>query len=187
MLEPLGFLVIGAADAQACLAVAAARHVDLFLLDIGLPCMDGLQLAARLRQGDQADAPIIMVSADAYESRRDTRGQAVHDDFIVKPVDFWVLLEKLQHHLPIDWVYEESAEHAAEAVPAPAAVPDDLLQALWALGESGHVRGIHHQLDELERRDRALAPWAQHLRTLVKGFQLNHYMKALESARAHAR
>jgi signal transduction histidine kinase/CheY-like chemotaxis protein/purine-cytosine permease-like protein len=187
LLEPLGFLVLGAANAQACLDIAAARHVDLFLLDIGLPGMDGWQLAARLRQGDQADAPIIMVSADAYESQRGTRGQAVHDDFIVKPVDFWVLLEKLQQHLPIDWVYDESAERTAEAVPAPAAVPDDLWQALWALGESGHVRGIHRELDELERRDRALAPWAQHLRALVKGFELNRYMQALESARAHAR
>jgi hypothetical protein len=111
----------------------------------------------------------------------------VHDDFIVKPVDFWVLLEKLQHHLHIDWVYEESAQRAAEVIPTPASVPGDLLESLWALGESGHVRGIHMQLDELERRERGLQPWAQHLRTLVKGFQLNRYMKALEAVRGHAR
>jgi hypothetical protein len=65
-------------------------------------------------------------------------------------------------------------------------VPADTLDVLRSLGESGHVRGIHHKLDELEQHD-ALRPWAQHLRALIKGFQLNRYMEALETARTDVR
>jgi signal transduction histidine kinase/ActR/RegA family two-component response regulator len=187
LLEPLGFVVLGAGDAQTCIELAATHHVDLFLLDIALPGANGWQLAARLREGDQADAPIIMVSANAYESQRESSGQSAHDDFIVKPVDFWQLLEKLQRHLRIEWMYDDPTERSAVPVPVPERLPSDMLDALWTLGESGHVRGIHRKLDELERCDDTLRPWAQYLRELIKGFQLNRYMKALEAARSHVR
>jgi CheY-like chemotaxis protein len=189
LLEPLGFDVVCAADAHVCLEAAAARRVDLFVLDIAMPGMDGWQLAAQLRQSDRADTPIIMVSANAYESQRDSNTQSMHDDFIVKPVEFRQLLEKIQQHLRIEWLYEEPVRghEPSEEAPAPARIPGDLLEALWALGQTGHVRGIHQKLDELERGDEALRAWARYLRSLVKSFQLSRYVTAIEAVRGHAR
>ncbi len=185
LLEPLGFAVVTAADHAECQALGHTMPVDLFLLDVNLPGVNGWELARRLRETERADAPIVMVSANAYESQRGGP-QGFHDDYIVKPVDFWTLLEKIRHHLQIEWIYEEP-----EAAPLEAALPAvdpsarDHLEALWSLGQMGHVRGIHHKLDEMEAGDAAARALAVHLRPLVKGFQLNRYMKILEELRAH--
>ena len=187
LLEPLGFEVLPAADGQECVDLAQQRQIDLFLLDITMPGMNGWVLARRLRESPAADAPIIMVSANAFESQRDSARQSWHDGFIVKPVDFWQLLEKIRHHLGLDWIYEEPEPVAPEAaVAAPESIPDEALEALWSLGQIGHVRGIHHKLDELEKSDEKLHAWVGHLRALVKGFQLNRYLKELKALRSHA-
>jgi hypothetical protein len=97
------------------------------------------------------------------------------------------LLEKVRHHLGLDWIYEEREPVAAEAdVAMPAGVPEEALEALWSLGQIGHVRGIHQKLDELERSHEQSRAWVGHLRGLVKGFQLNRYLKELEALRSHA-
>jgi signal transduction histidine kinase/CheY-like chemotaxis protein len=187
-LEPLGFHVVTAADHRECFELAAALPVDLYLLDIGMPGLDGWEVARQLRQALGSEAPIIMVSANAYESQRGSAGPTFHDDFVVKPVDFWQLLEKVRHHLRLEWLYEEP-----ESVPAPQpllptalpAVPREALESLWSLGQMGYVRGIHRKLDELDHADEACRTLAQHLRPLVRGFQLNRYMQVLDELRSH--
>jgi CheY-like chemotaxis protein len=189
-LEPLGFHVVAAAGHRECLELACALPVDLFLLDIGMPDMDGWTLAKELRQAQGSQAPIVMVSANAYESQRGNAGPSFHDDFVVKPVDFWQLLEKIRHHLRLEWLYEEPetiVPVAPVAVVASAlrAIPRDALESLWSLGQMGHVRGIHRKLDELDQADDASRNLAQHLRPLVKAFQLNRYMQILDELRSH--
>jgi DNA-binding response OmpR family regulator len=59
------------------------------LLDIGLPGMDGYEIARRLRQTGQRDKLwIIAVSGYGQESHRRTAQQAGFDRYLVKPVDF---------------------------------------------------------------------------------------------------
>jgi len=188
LLEPIGFHVLCASNAGECLDIVSAMAVDLFLLDVNMPETNGWELAQRLRATDQADRPIVMVSANAYESQRSAGGQSHHDDFIVKPVDFWQLLEKVRQHLQIEWLYDEPiAQPAPAPLPPEASAPAQTLEALWGLGQMGHVRGIHRKLDELERGDPGNRALAAHLRTLVKEFQLNRYMKVLERLRADTR
>jgi len=188
LLEPIGFHVLCASNAQQCLELASAMPVDLFLLDVNMPGTSGWELARMLRGTDQADRPIVMVSADAYESQRAQGGQSCHDDFVVKPVDFWQLLEKIRHHMQIEWLYEEVAAPLAPSVlPADASASAEVLDALWSLGQMGHVRGIHYKLDEMDQADAATRALSAHLRTLVKQFQLNRYIKVLETLRADTR
>ena len=188
LLEPLGFHVIAARDGAECLQVSSASPIDLFLLDVSMPGMTGWELAERLRASERPDTPIIMVSANAYENRRNAGAQSHHDDFIVKPVDFWQLLEKVGQHLRLEWLYEDpEPEVAPPPLPAQARTSRATLDALWSLGQIGHVRGIHRKLDEmLSGEDEATQALATHLRVLVKDFQLNRYMKVLEDLRAEA-
>jgi len=188
LLEPIGFHVLCASNAQQCLELASAMPVDLFLLDVNMPGTNGWELARLLRGTDHADRPIVMVSADAYESQRAQGGQSCHDDFVVKPVDFWQLLEKIRQHMQIEWLYDEAPAPPAPAVlPADASASAEVLDALWSLGQMGHVRGIHYKLDEMDQADVHTRALSAHLRTLVKAFQLNRYMKVLEALRADAR
>jgi two-component system, OmpR family, KDP operon response regulator KdpE len=78
-----GYRVTHATKLREALAEAQARQPDLYLLDLGLPDGDGLQLIPQLRQFSQA--PILVVSARGQESDRIDALDLGADDFITKP------------------------------------------------------------------------------------------------------
>ena len=78
-----GYDVRIAGDGEAALDQAAAYHPDLVILDLGLPKLDGIEVARRLRAAD--DVPILMLTArDAVESRVEGLDSGA-DDYLVKP------------------------------------------------------------------------------------------------------
>ncbi|HEX3703581.1 MAG TPA: response regulator transcription factor, partial [Vicinamibacterales bacterium] len=74
-----------AGDGAEALRQVQARRPDLLILDLGLPGMDGLDVARRLRRDADTDVPIIMLTARVEESDR-LRGLDVGaDDYVTKP------------------------------------------------------------------------------------------------------
>jgi two-component system alkaline phosphatase synthesis response regulator PhoP len=93
-LEHAGFAVITAADGRDALARARADHPDLVVLDLGLPNLDGLDVAKTLRR--ESDVPIIMLTARVEESDR-LIGLAVGaDDYVTKPFSPRELVARVQ-------------------------------------------------------------------------------------------
>ena len=93
-LEHAGFSVITAGDGRDALAQARAHHPDLVVLDLGLPNVDGLDVARTLRR--ESDVPIIMLTARVEESDR-LIGLAVGaDDYITKPFSPRELVARVQ-------------------------------------------------------------------------------------------
>jgi two-component system, OmpR family, response regulator MprA len=89
-----GYEVKIAADGQAALDVAGAFVPDLVVLDLGLPKVDGIEVAKRLRAAD--DVPILMLTArDAVESRVEGLDSGA-DDYLVKPFERQELLARLR-------------------------------------------------------------------------------------------
>ena len=89
-----GYDVRIAADGEAALDQAAAYHPDLVILDLGLPKLDGIEVARRLRSAD--DVPILMLTArDAVESRVEGLDSGA-DDYLVKPFERQELLARLR-------------------------------------------------------------------------------------------
>jgi len=83
-----------AGDGEAALGAAADFVPDLVLLDLGLPKIDGMDVARRLRASD--DVPILMLTArDALESRVEGL-DAGADDYLVKPFERQELLARLR-------------------------------------------------------------------------------------------
>jgi two-component system KDP operon response regulator KdpE len=65
------------------LAIAANEHVDLVILDLGLPDIDGLEVCRRLRQ--RSTVPIVVLSARQSERDKVALLDAGADDYVTKP------------------------------------------------------------------------------------------------------
>jgi putative two-component system response regulator len=88
LLESEGYEVQVAADGASGLAQVYGAAVDLMLLDLMLPDMDGLDLCREVRSRPSAVyLPIIMVTALADPSRREAGFAAGADDYVHKPFD----------------------------------------------------------------------------------------------------
>jgi two-component system alkaline phosphatase synthesis response regulator PhoP len=82
-LQHAGFSVVTAGDGVEALALVRARHPDLVVLDLGLPRLDGVEVARTLRR--EGNVPIVMLTARVEESDRLLGLEIGADDYISKP------------------------------------------------------------------------------------------------------
>ena len=99
LLEDAYRLVL-AEDGTAALERAAAEKPDLVLMDLSLPRMDGWEAARRLKAAPAtAHIPVIALSAHAMRGDEERARQSGCDDFMTKPVDETLLMQKIARHL----------------------------------------------------------------------------------------
>jgi two-component system alkaline phosphatase synthesis response regulator PhoP len=82
-LEHAGFGLLVAGDGRNALALARSRRPDLVVLDLGLPGLDGLDVARALRR--DSDVPILMLTARTDEADRVAGLELGADDYVSKP------------------------------------------------------------------------------------------------------
>ena len=82
-LENAGFRVVTAEDGQTALTVYRHERPALVILDLGLPIMDGLDVARALRR--DSDVPIIMLTARVDETDKLIGLELGADDYMTKP------------------------------------------------------------------------------------------------------
>ena len=82
-LEVAGFEVTAVGDGEAALASVRGHRPDLVVLDLGLPGMDGLDVARELRRA--STTPIVMLTARGEETDRIVGLELGADDYLVKP------------------------------------------------------------------------------------------------------
>jgi len=83
-LEHAGFEVVVAGDGESAVSSARGREPDLVVLDLGLPGMDGLDVARELRAG-RSRVPIVMLTARGDETDRIVGLELGADDYVIKP------------------------------------------------------------------------------------------------------
>ncbi len=81
--ERMGYDVMGAADGPAALQIVASTPVDLVLLDLGLPGIDGTEVLATLRKS--TEVPVIVCTGRDTEEARIRGLDLGADDYVVKP------------------------------------------------------------------------------------------------------
>jgi len=82
-LEHAGFKVASASDGREALAAFRANVPDLIVLDLGLPHVDGLDVARAVRK--TSNVPIVMLTGRADESDRIAGLELGADDYVPKP------------------------------------------------------------------------------------------------------
>jgi DNA-binding response OmpR family regulator len=87
-----------AGTAAAAIQAARESHVDLIIMDVGLPDMDGREAVKILRKGG-VRAPIIMLTGHDTDSDTILGLEAGANDYVVKPFRFAVLLARIRAHL----------------------------------------------------------------------------------------
>lgn len=94
------YRLVLASDGEAALQQAVEARPDLILMDLSLPRMDGWEATRRLKaEKSLAHIPVIVVSARAMRGDEERARAAGCDDFLTKPVDENLLLQKLARHL----------------------------------------------------------------------------------------
>ncbi len=184
MLTSLGFTILEASNGLECIDQTKKHQPDLILLDIRMPEMNGLEAMRHIRKLPIGqDIVIIIISASAFTHNRQESLDAGAHDFIAKPFRFKQLLEILQKHMQLDWIYADSAAQASseqlenvnpssngnltEKIP-----PEDALKKLYDLSARGDVRTLQAQLSQLEEQDEQLSAFVTEVRQLAKAFQM---------------
>ena len=84
-LERAGYSAATAADGLEAIRVAGERRPDLVVLDLMLPGIDGLEVLRRLREGDSARIPVILLTAKGEHNDKLAGLRSGADDYMVKP------------------------------------------------------------------------------------------------------
>ncbi len=104
LLVPLDYELLTAESGEESLKVIAENKVDLILLDVMMPGMDGYEVTKKLRAApDTRLLPIIIISALRETGYRVDGIQAGCDDFICKPFDKSEVLAKIQTTLKLSY------------------------------------------------------------------------------------
>ena len=86
VLEADGYQVITAENGEAALDLIDREHIDLVVLDIMMPKMDGYEFTKTLREANN-NLPILMVSAKQLPSDKKQGFLVGTDDYMTKPID----------------------------------------------------------------------------------------------------
>lgn len=121
LLTANGFGVVHAKEGAEAVKLATTTPVDLVLLDVGLPGMDGLQVLRLIRAGRQRrHQPILVMSVRDDRTQRLTALKLGADDFITKPWDDEEVIVRVQrqlfHRARVDELIAESSEMQKQAV-----------------------------------------------------------------------
>lgn len=94
-LQSQGYIVSTAANARAALDMVRGHSVDLVVLDLGLPDMDGLDVVSQIRDGGET-LPIIILSSRDNENAKVKALDLGADDYVTKPFSIDELLARIR-------------------------------------------------------------------------------------------
>lgn len=95
VLEGAGYTVSTASNGVDALEVMDREHIDLVVLDIMMPKMDGYEFTRTLREADNS-LPILMVSAKQLPSDKHKGFMVGTDDYMTKPIDDEEMLYRIK-------------------------------------------------------------------------------------------
>jgi two-component system, cell cycle response regulator DivK len=104
VLESRGYTLIQAVNGLAGVALAEEQDVDLILLDINLPDIDGYEVARRVRHSSKhalAYVPIIAITANALKGDAEKALSAGCDVYMSKPINIRELWARVEAFLPL--------------------------------------------------------------------------------------
>jgi signal transduction histidine kinase len=175
-----GHTIITAPDGPGALAIAAQQPVDLILLDVMMPDLDGFEVTRRLRQDPRTRLlPIVLVTALRETADRIAGIEAGCDDFISKPFDKHEVLARVKTLLRLNYYRAQLDQHEQFSY-----VMEHTSDGIVLLDASLRATRVNRRATELLG---GLAPGAALLEHLAAGFQVAYDGALAEGLRAGSR
>lgn len=114
-----------------------------------------------------SQAPIIVISANAFADDRERSVTAACNDYLAKPVCTPELLERIQKQLDLQWL-RRTAPRPTPVLESSVCPSAEDLEALRELGAMSYIRGILEKLDAIDRLTPASTRFTAPLCALVK-------------------
>jgi signal transduction histidine kinase/FixJ family two-component response regulator/purine-cytosine permease-like protein len=151
LLSPIGFEVLRAESAEQGFTLLQEQSVDLLLMDVQMPEMNGWQMVKRMRELHYM-MPVLMVSANARDAEYNLQAEGYHNGYIAKPINLDDLLGKIAQSLNLQWQYESNEKQTA-TMPAAERKPtatSEQYNELISLAEIGYLSGFKDKFSEIE-------------------------------------
>ena len=153
------FDVLTAEDGFKALAICEKEQVDIILLDIMMPGMDGFEVCDRLKSNPKtAHIPVVMVTALDQPSDRVRGLKAGADDFLTKPVNDLQLISRVKSLVRLKTMGDELRIRAETAQNIGM---EDILREDGRVEEPGRVLLVDGRASSQERIVKALKPIAE--------------------------
>ncbi|RRB03987.1 hybrid sensor histidine kinase/response regulator [Larkinella rosea] len=178
LLESLDFAVLEATDGKLAIEIALNQPLDLILMDLVMPHLNGFEALQQLRaRPELAHTKIIAFSANVFEQNQQRSLSEGFDDFVSKPVDVDNLLVKIGNQLNLKWHYATDGSATESQPDSPISETGELvipnaddLAALLERARQGDIQGILDKLTEVESKTPAIKPFTQRLRQWAAEF-----------------
>ena len=145
VLSPRGYRVIRATSGEQALELLPSSDVDLVLLDIVMPGIDGYEVCRRIRSAPEtAFLPVVMITASGHQEKARAI-EAGADDFVSKPFDQSELLARVASLARIKRYHDTVTKQAAEL-------------AQWNAELEARVNTQLEELQRMKRLRRFLSP-----------------------------
>ncbi|MFP3569628.1 ATP-binding protein [Paraburkholderia sp. SIMBA_030] len=185
LLSPLGFHVAEAGSGPEALQWLGTLPADAIIMDISMPEMDGYETSRLIRERLLSAAPIVLLSAHAFADDRERAATIGCGDYLVKPLEVSLLLDKLASLMKLEWIVSrQPADVPMPLLSAPQAnsrcLPQALRTRLRSLLDLGYVQGVIEQLDASAAELPELHGQLMSLRSLAQRFQLADFAHQLE-------
>lgn len=171
VLTPRGYHVVPAESGKKALSLLADRDIDidLVLLDVVMPGLDGHEVCRRIRANDRtAFLPVVMITASGAHQRL-TALQSGADDFLTKPFDQAELLTRVASLARIKRYHDTIARQTEELTAWNAELEQRVVAGVAELERANRLRHfLAPQLAEVVLGDQSLL--ASHRREIVVVF-----------------
>jgi len=154
-LVPQGYGIVKADNGEDALGAVAGNDIDLILLDVMMPRMDGFEVTRRIRQDKvHGQLPIILVTALRDTEDRVKGIDAGCDDFLTKPIDKMELLARVRSLLKVKAFNDLTNHYQKELESEVAKRTEDLKHALERV-KAASLETIYRLSMAAEFRDEA--------------------------------
>ncbi len=142
-LEQEGFKYISSGTGQGALSLLVSERIDLMLLDLGLPDIDGMEVIRRVREW--SELPIIVVSARDQDKEKAAALDLGADDYLTKPFSATELLARIR--VALRHLYKQHTADRSQNLLQAGELRMDLEKRLVSLsGQEIHLTPMEYSL-----------------------------------------